>query len=65
MNPLETKSIENNEKTRPKKRPTLMTNRNKVTATASSGPKAPKSESERGVPLMTVEEYLQYLVSRK
>ena len=68
MNPLETNSsIENNEKTRPKRRPTLMmtTNRNKATATASSRPKAPKSERESGVPLMTVEQYLHYLVSRK
>lgn len=55
MNPLE------NEKTRPKKRPTVMTMNRSNKATLSK-PRAPIIES--GTPLMTVEDYLQYLVSR-
>jgi hypothetical protein len=64
MNPLETNN--ENEKTRPKKRPTLITmnpSRNKATSTKPRLPSA--SRSERGAPVMTVEEYLHYLVSRK
>ena len=51
------------ERVRPKKRPTIMTTTK--TMKKQSRPSGSKEDKNNTIPLMTVEKYLHYLLSRK